>query len=318
MTINFSAPRPLILALMFCGTLSSCKDNASEKDQASFSTSNAAATSERLPKKSEFEQTSAFKDYWYAGEAEISSYTLKQARYGELREGQAVLVFVTEPFLKEKQVKADNANADNIPVLKLNATKTFTTGIYPYAIMQSTFYPVANTQHALKVSCSIQEWCGHVYSQLNNRDQFEVTSHSYFENEADENFKLSKALLENEIWTQLRLEPSSLPVGEIKMIPAFEFISLKHVTLKAYDAKAVLNEGNYSITYPELERKISINFNPQFPYDITSWEETFNSGFGDRAETLTTTATKLNTIKSAYWNKNNNSDAGLRETLQLN
>jgi hypothetical protein len=39
-----------------------------------------------------------FKDYWYAGEAEITSYELEQARYGEIRKGHAVLIYVTEEF----------------------------------------------------------------------------------------------------------------------------------------------------------------------------------------------------------------------------
>ena len=37
-----------------------------------------------------------FKDYWYDGSAEISSYQLYQERYGEMREGTAVMIFVTE------------------------------------------------------------------------------------------------------------------------------------------------------------------------------------------------------------------------------
>ena len=122
-----------------------------------------------------------FKAYWYNGEAEITSYKLEQARYGEMRSGTAVMVFVTEDFLPKEQVKADTYNEKNTPVLKLNSTKNFNTGIYPYSIMQSTFYPVANNQHALKISASVQEWCGHVYTQLNNRNDFEVTSHSYFQ-----------------------------------------------------------------------------------------------------------------------------------------
>ena len=51
-----------------------------------------------------------FKDYWYAGKAEITSYKLEQSRYGELRDGKAVLVYVTEPFLPKAQVKADQKN----------------------------------------------------------------------------------------------------------------------------------------------------------------------------------------------------------------
>ncbi len=262
--------------------------------------------------------SSEFKGYWYAGEAEISSYKLEQARYGEIREGNAVLVYVTEDFLPEKQVKADIRNADNIPVLKLNSTKNFITGIYPYSIMQSTFYPISNNKHAIKISVSVQEWCGHVYTQLNNKEQFEITSHSYFENEADQDFILDKTILENELWTQLRINPQSLPTGNLEIIPSFEYTRLSHAVLKPYKATATLNNNTYSISYPELNRSLSIKFNPNFPFDILEWEEVYKSGFGANAKVLATKATKLNTIKSAYWQKNRNRDEILRETLQLN
>ncbi|MEX2379219.1 MAG: hypothetical protein WD530_00630 [Vicingaceae bacterium] len=36
-----------------------------------------------------------FNNYWFSGNAELSSYELKEARYGEIRKGEAVLVFVT-------------------------------------------------------------------------------------------------------------------------------------------------------------------------------------------------------------------------------
>lgn len=264
------------------------------------------------------EPSQAFKDYWYAGKAEITSYKLEQARYGQIRNGKAVLIYVTEDFLPNKQVKADNRNPNNISVLKLNATKKFNTGLYPYSIMQSTFYPVSNNQHAIKVTSSMQEWCGHVYAQLNNKDAFEISAYSYFESEGDQNFKLEKAVLENELWTQLRINPKSLPTGNIKIIPSFEYSRLKHLKLKAYNAKATLANNTYSINYPELNRTLAIQFNPKFPYDIISWEETFKSGFGKNVKTLTTKATKLNSIKSAYWGKNNNKDEVLRDTLQLN
>lgn len=269
---------------------------------------------EKQPKE---ELSEAFKDYWYSGEAEITSYKLEQARYGEIRDGKAVLVFVTEDFLPDIQVKADNYKESNIPVLKLNATKKFNTGIYPYSIMQSTFFPVANNQHAVKVSASVQEWCGHVYTQLNNRNQFEIMSHSYFQGEADQNFKLEKTWTENELWTKLRINPNTLPIGEISIIPSLEFTRLKHKTIAAYKAFANLNNGTYTLNYPELNRSLKINFNTAFPFEILGWEETTTSGFGASAKTLTTKATKLETIKSAYWNKNNNVDESLRTTLKL-
>ena len=308
----------IVLSVILFGMLVACQESATKKDQALNITTEAENTSETLPRKTSFKPDFKFNDYWYAGEAEISAYKLEQARYGELREGTAVLVFVTEPFLPNKQVKADGNNPENISVLKLNATKNFNTGIYPYSIMQSTFYPVSNNQHAIKVSCSVQEWCGHAYSQLNNRDNFEVMSHSYFETEADESFYMTKAVLENELWTQLRLDPATLPVGDIQVIPALEFIRLRHIKTKAYSAKAILQNGKYTLEYPELNRSLTINFNSEFPYGITSWEETFQSGYGENAKTMTTKATKIKTIKSAYWTKNKTSDDGMRGELQLN
>lgn len=307
--------RALILFLCFICVLIvtfSCKENKTK-------TSGTIAISETkevstLPKK---ELSKAFRDYWYNGEAEITSYKLEQARYGEMRNGTAVMVFVTEDFLPDVQVKADNYNKSNSPVLKLNATKNFNTGIYPYSIMQSTFYPVANNQNALKISASIQEWCGHVYTQLNNREDFEIRSHSYFQSEADQNFNIEKTWTENELWTKLRIDPKSLPTGDIDIIPSLEYTRLSHKTIKAYKASANLENGSYILTYPNLNRSLKINFDTNFPHEILGWEETSKSGYGTSAKTLTTKATKLAVIKSAYWSKNNNRDEALRETLKL-
>lgn len=271
-----------------------------------------------IQKKSVQGLSDEFKAYWFSGEAEITSYELEQARYGEIRKGKAVLVYVTEDFLPDVQVKADAQNASNIPVLKLNATKKFNTGIYPYSVMQSTFYPVSNDQHAIKISCSMQEWCGHVYMQLNNRDAFEINAHSYFEGEADKSYKLDKTILENELWTQLRLDPKQLPTGDIKVIPAFEYLRFRHTPLQAYDAIAELKDGTYELTYPKLDRTLSITFNTIFPYNILGWEESFKSGFGTNAKVLTSKATRLASIRSPYWRKNQNADEALRDTLRLN
>lgn len=299
-------------ALVVSFTLSSCKKTVSEASELTEETLlTTEISSPKIPLSKEF------KDYWYAGDAEITSYQLEQARYGEIREGAAVLVFVTEDFLADTQVKADHYDEKNISVLKLNATKNFVTGIYPYSIMQSTFFPVSNNQHALKISASIQEWCGHVYTQLNNRGTFEMSSHSYFQGEADEDFNLEKTWTENELWTKLRIDPNSLPKGSVKIIPALEYLKLSHETIKAYTANASLDNGLYTISYPDLNRSLKINFNTQFPFDILGWEETTLSGHGTASKLLTTTARKLKTIKSDYWTRTNNSDHSLRETLKL-
>lgn len=262
-----------------------------------------------------------FKKYWYAGDAEITSYQLEQARYGEIREGKAVLIYVTEPFLKEEQVKADNSAPDNIPVLKLNATKKYLTGIYPYSIMSSTFYPVYDDQHAIKTSLSVQEWCGHVYSQLNNRDQFEFTSHSYFEGEADQKLTFNKAILENEIWNKIRINPEGLPQGTISVVPSLEYFRVQHQPVQAYEAEAsIRSEGaltTYQLEYKNTSRKLTITFSSAFPFEIEGWEEEFKSGFGPNAKTLVSKGTKLSSLKTPYWSQNSNAYIGLRDSLQL-
>jgi hypothetical protein len=265
--------------------------------------------------------SSDFKEYWYSGKAEITSYTLEQARYGELREGHAVLVYVTEPFTPSTQLKADDPSKGSIPVLKLNATKKFLTGIYPYSIMTSSFQPVQGNGQAIKISNTVQEWCGHVYAQLNNRDRYEVVSHSYFESEGDRTFKLEKDHLEDGIWNKIRLDPGTLPTGNIKMIPSMEYTRLGHKELKVYEARATLSRtdtlSSYEISYPALERTLTIHFTSVFPHSIEGWSETFRSGFGPGAKLLTSTATKKKTLLTAYWQQNGNSDLFLRDSLGL-
>jgi len=264
---------------------------------------------------------SRFKEYWYAGKAEITSFELQQVRYGELREGKAVLIYVTEDFLPEKQVKADRPRKENSKVLKLNSTKNFLTGIYPYSIMTSTFHPVFTKEHAIKVSNSVQEWCGQVYMQLNNRGMYEINAHSYFEREADQFLKLEKEYLENELWTLVRIAPDELPKGELKLIPSMEFLRLQHREIKAYDAVASLEKkgelSEYVVTYPELNRTLTITFQSNFPFGIEGWTDTHTSGYGSGARTLTSSAKKLKTLKTDYWTQNKNADVSLRDSLGL-
>ena len=153
--------------------------------------------------------SSDFNSYWYGGEAEITSYELEQARYGEVHKGTAVLVFVTEPFSKNKQVKLDNwrdQSEDNVSVLKLNMTKKFLTGIYPYSMMMSTFTPVSYDQYpqTFKVTTSSQEWCGHTWMQLNlQKKDYHLKAFSYFESEGDVEEKIGEVMIEDELWAKV-------------------------------------------------------------------------------------------------------------------
>ena len=275
-------------------------------------------SAEKLSELPERSLTEAFKHYWFSGQAEITSYKLEQSRYGENRDGEAVLIYVTEDLLPEEQVKANTSSATTVPVLKLNATKKFITGIYPYSIMQSSFYPLEGNSHALKTVVSIQEWCGQMYTQLNNHNQFEVESHSYFDGEADQKFNLIPVNLENEVWTQLRIDPDLLPTGDITMIPSLEYLSLAHQEIKGYSALAEFYQDQefsvYKISYPELKRELKIYYNNFEPFQIEKWIEQVEVN----GQLQTSTATKLETIKIDYWNKNSNKDLPLREQLKLN
>lgn len=269
-------------------------------------------------------ETDQFKKYWYAGKAEISSYTLDQARYGEQHSGHAVLIFVTEDFSKDKQVKLDNPSVsenEKVSVLKVNFVKKFVTGIYPYSMMLSTFTPVKRNQFpfTLKVSMSSQEWCGHVYTQLNlKNDSYAVESHSYFEKEGDESFSLKKDILEDELWNIIRLDPEHLPTGKFNLIPGLFFTRLAHKEFKTKEAtakkEAVDKEIKYTIHIASDDRTLSIRYQKDFPHKILGWKETFTDLNG---ELKTTTATLNKTLITEYWNENKNKSKILRDSLNI-
>lgn len=270
------------------------------------------------------EMPAAFNNYWYAGEAEITSFELEQARYGELHTGKAVMVFVTEDFSKDKQVKADTPKRGDIPVMKLNYTKKFNTGIYPYSMMTSTFVPVQKPDaQPIKITTSSQEWCGHTFTQLNNRNgKYEIESRSYFESEGDQSLSLEKALTEDELWTRIRLNPESLPIGNHDIIPSFFHVRLMHKPMQTFQAEMSRqsldnNQTGYTVSYKDLDRQLTIVFQNDFPYEIMGWEETYTSGWGKSANKLTTKATRIKTLKSDYWNRHNNEDLPLRAELGL-
>tara|TARA_R110002020_G_scaffold146747_7_gene321614 strand:+ start:9230 stop:10126 length:897 start_codon:yes stop_codon:yes gene_type:complete len=295
--------------------LSGCNSSEEKSDSQKISAKKKAAVT-ATPRNISKE----FKEYWYSGTAEITSYSLMQERYGEIREGAAVNIFVTEDFLPDAQVKANNASEENISVMKLNQMKNFNTGIYPYSILTSTFSPIATKEHPLKITNSVQEWCGQVYMQLNNRENFEIESHSYFQGEADQKLSLPKTYLENELWNLIRINPEELPTGDVMIIPSFEYLRLRHKEIKEHNAFASLKQGDsitiYTLNYPDLQRQLMLFFSSTFPYEIEKWEEVNAADQNDTLR-LKTTATKLKRIKSDYWTKNRNENLNLRDSLQL-
>ncbi len=274
-----------------------------------------------------------FYSYWYNHGAEITRFELEQGRYGETHPGHAILIFVTEPFLPDIHVKADyeSSRKKSIPVLKLNLIKRFNTGIYDYSMMKSVFTPIPTEKQqsgkTLKVSATRQDWCGQVYLQYNLEDNhYKVKQYSYFEKEGDKTVTIPSSHLEDEIWTRIRIAPETLPTGEIKMVPGSFFTTLRMIELRAVDAVAELTNiqevgrggiSQYTVTYPTLQRVLSIRFNRDFPYDILSWSETYPSGTVKNAKVLTTKAQRTHAVMTDYWNKNRLEDLKLRKELGL-
>ena len=76
---------------------------------------------------------------WGDGRAEVAGYRLRIPRYGQVRQGEATLIFVTEDMTHGQRVKTDGGHEDVYPVPKLNQLLSFQTGIYDYSSMTSSF-----------------------------------------------------------------------------------------------------------------------------------------------------------------------------------
>jgi hypothetical protein len=243
-------------------------------------------------------------EYWYEGKAEVNTYSLEQARYGEIRPGQITMIFVSEDFLTDKQVKNDNyTNPNSTPVIKTNIVRRFITGIYDYSIMTSVFTPTKTSEqpHTLKVTTSSQDWCGQTYTQLNyaGGGRWNKQLRSYFEQESDVNEVIPADFLEDELFLMTH-KPYQAQRAT--------------VTINTYEGnEEVALKKSYEINYGPDGRKLEIFFDPAPPYTISGWDETYPS----RGKILTTKARLTHQKMAPYWNQNSVADEGLRAEIGL-
>ncbi|MBV6460072.1 MAG: hypothetical protein HJHJAOHD_00172 [Flavobacteriales bacterium] len=278
--------------------------------------------------KKEAKNPEKISDQWHQGKAEISSFEIQQARYGEIRKGQAVMIFVTEDFSEKKQVKLDAPEQypnDVVKILKLNFTKNFTTGIYPYSVMNSVFTPThfKHLPASLKITNSMQEWCGHTFTQLNKQGKkYKLIQHSYFENEGETYTQITPALLEDELWNLIRIDPTQIPTGKQKMLPALMYLRFTHLPIIPQTAEIKITQNDtlntLSVYYPSLKRMLEIYFGTKENlYTINGWKEIYTDGKGEKARTLVSSGKKTQTLWYPYWNLNSNRDSLFRKKLQL-
>ena len=270
--------------------------------------------------------STSFRSTWFDGTAELSGYRMTIARYGELRTGELVLTYVTEPMNRRTRIKDDDAPpADRIDVLKLNANLTFLTGIYPYSVMTSVFSPIddwgpsAQRFAPVKITLTAQEWCGHVFHALWPGSQAVAEElASYFTNEGETTRRVplaTGAVYEDALLIQLRELDGAFAGGgtwEGALIPSLWRLRRAHVPLAAVQAtitresterdgapitRFILLAGSYRRTF-EVERAGSKR--------ILGW----STSDGEEARLL-------DTARLPYWQLNHAGDVTYRRRLGL-
>ncbi len=274
-----------------------------------------------------------FWPWWGDGKGELSSYKVTVSRYGELREGFAVLVFVTEDISRTTRIKVESdaiAQADRVPVLKLNHVVKFTTGIYDYSLITSTFSAVTpELGHApfqpLKISFSAQEWCGHVFQLLlPQREQVELTLHSYFQSEGDQKRNLAlpaNAAFEDNLLIWIReLQGEVLPAGqrrELQILPSAWALRAAHQKVEFQSGWIMKEEGetlklaqgnmaSWRWTWQAGARQEKYWVEKAYPHRILQW----SSSTGGKGEIK-------KTLRVPYWSLHGNDDLHNREELGI-
>ena len=208
--------------------------------------------------------TNPFWTYWGDGKAEVNTYETVQNRYGSERDAKEILIYVTEPFNLEKQVKSDSYNPDDknhAQIFKLNRIKDFQTGIYDYNLMTSVFtaidpFYIKNSLFSrgelVKVTFSAHDWCSHVFHQLNRKSNgMQSIVHSYFESEGDKNNLLPTqdiTLFIDNLFIDVRELIREIPTGEITVYQSLENARLFHAPLNLQKANVVKSTDSYNYT----------------------------------------------------------------------
>lgn len=238
---------------------------------------------------------SPFWAHWSDGKAELNGYDLVQPRYGQMRTGKAVLVFVTEPFSRQRGVKVDRYDANNpdhFTALKLNHVRDFPTGVYDYNLMTSVFVDPLRAFAPVKVTFSGQEWCGHVFEDARfsanaaGQGTTSVVVNSYFEGETGAR-SLPVTQTEDALFIQLRgLMASALDTEPKSMtaLPAALMRRLKHVPAAPGEIKiswakphaVTVPAGIFTVQSATWTRPTggacTLDVEVAYPHRITGWQ----------------------------------------------
>lgn len=280
----------------------------------------------------------AFWAAWSHGEAEVATYRVTEPRYGQPRDGVAVLIHVLEEHDRRTWIKDDRGavpDEHKAVVMKLNHTLQFQTGVYPYSVMTSVFAPVGGIGRErfapTRIVFTAQEWCGQVFQRLlPDATGFAEELRSYFsaEGEVDRRTETAPyALYEDALFIQLR-EPDGAFAGggdwEGEVVPSLWRRRKAHEPLTARPAaitrsEAVAEDGTPVTRFvlrfraaPEgalpiaPERAVTFDVEKAAPRRILGWSTTE----GERA-------TLVGFARLPYWQLNKEGDEAVRARIGL-
>lgn len=268
-----------------------------------------------------------FWSHWSDGKAELDGYDLIQPRYGEKRHGRAVLVYVTEPWSRARNVKVDRYNPqdpDHTMALKLNAVRKFQTGVYDYSVLTSVFVEPGRGFAPMEITFSMQEWCGHVFEEAHFGDKAEVRLNSYFEGESGEatlptgaNFVAEDTLLIG--LRGLAADELERKSGVVTLLGSATQRRLKHMPVKAFESKIAWSDKPSEVTVPAGTFKVhEATWGRQGGDTCTAWIEVayphrvIGWRCGDGEEARMTGSKRI-----PYWNTHREGDEVLLKELGL-
>lgn len=268
-----------------------------------------------------------FSAHWHDGKAEMDGYRLTVSRYGQEREGNAVMIYVTEPFSESKRVKVDDHTknpGDTFDALKLNLIRDFQTGVYDYNTMVSVFARSSNFE-PVKITFTSAEWCGHVYSELlYDETKIRMAQFSYFEDESETRIlpRPAGVVSEDNLFILLRgLRGDYLRPGEsvtVDYLPGIFFSRLTHremnltkatITRRRQSETVEVPAGEFSVFVYEISadgRNGIFYVEEEYPHRIVRWELSPDVS-GELAGTK----------RLEYWKLNREGDEKWLETLGL-
>ena len=240
------------------------------------------SSSSKIPKNDQ----QAFDTYWKQGKTEVFIFDFDQSVDTIHYKGTITFIFEINNISKKRGLKLDEPKkhpGDAIEVMQCNQLMQLSNGTSPSSMMTSVFTPLNYQEHphSIKWVSSYQDWNDQTFLQANWRSyRYETRYYSSSADEGDLETKLVNAWLEDEIWNKIRVSPDKLPLGQFDMVPAAFYIRSSNIALKEYDATGTITEVQgqyqYSIAYPELNRKVEIYFEKDLPHKILGWKELKN------------------------------------------